>query len=122
MTTNIQIAEAYYSNILKGQKKEIPTFYHPDIEFITPLSELQGISSVAKAASGFSDAIQELKFRAKFENIDRVMMACDVLFKGSSELLKTAILMDFENEKIRRIECFYDGSKVLEAEKKQIFS
>jgi len=121
MLNKVHIAEAYYAAIQEGRKNDIPSFYHPNVSFMTPLGASEGSKAVAQAASGFSDALKEMVFRAKVGQGDKVMLACDVTFKGSHEPLKTAVLLDFEGDKIRRIECFYDGSQVAEAERKQIF-
>ena len=121
MNTNLQIAENYYAAIQEGRKTDIPGFYHSEVSFSTPLGNATGVEDVAQMASGFSDALAEMTFRAKAGNDSQVMLACDVTFKGMPDPLATAVLLDFDNGKIRKIECFYDGSKVAEAERKQIF-
>lgn len=115
------MATAYYKAIEEGRKNDIPHFYHPEIEFTTPLGHLKGVTAVTGAAQGFSDAIRKLCFRTKIEQENEVMMVCDAFFNGADKALKTAIWMIFEETKIRKIECFYDPSEVKEGERKKIF-
>lgn len=112
--TNETLAEAYY--IAMGQKNPagMEKHLHSNVQFISPFAQLQGKESVIDAAKKFMALFQTLTIRTKFssndfDSNDQVMVVYDVAFPAPIGNIPTAALLTFQEERITKIELFFDG-------------
>lgn len=120
-SSNIAIAEAYYTAMKNNDVTTLEAFLHPNVEFTGPLATLSGKEAVVEAARNFIAHLEDLKFRAKLGEEDQVMLALDVEFPSPVGKFPTAVFMNFQDSLISRIELFYDG-RILETKQEDIFS
>ncbi len=107
---NLQVAESYYSAMLAKDFDTMSSYLHDEVRFIGPLAEMQGKETVVIAAKNLSQILDKIKIRSKFANGNQIMLAYDFLFPTLNLNLRSAVLMDFKNGQIAKIELFYDGS------------
>lgn len=120
-TSNVALAEEYYTLIGEKNAEGIKKYLHPDVELYGPLAVLKGKETVFKAASNFINMIKSLTIRAKFGAGDQAMIVCDSVIPGMAESFPSASLLSFRDELIVRIELFYDGGRLVE-KKEEVFS
>jgi len=82
---------------------------HPDIHFVAPMGESTGKEAVLEAVKRFLTVIKKIEIREKFGYDDKVMLVYDLIYGESSTLCRTAVLMNFENNLILKLELFYDA-------------
>ena len=63
----------------------------------------------------------DIKIRSKFAHQNQIMLAYDFMFPQAFGKLRAAVLMEFTNQLISKIELFYDG-RPFEDKKSEIFS
>ena len=119
--SNLTIAETYYHQMLKKNFAAMEECLHPDVSFIGPLAKMSGKNAVVEAAKNLSSILDDIKIRAKFSSGNQIMLAYDFMFPESIGKLRAAVLMEFENQLISKIELFYDG-RPFEQKKKDIFT
>jgi ketosteroid isomerase-like protein len=113
--SNLDIAEAYYSAVQSGDYEKMGSYLANDVKYSDPQWPLKGKDQVWPIANSFSAAVNRLKTEAKFTNNDhQVMLVHDVLFHKSDRPMKTAVLMSFDQGRIKEIELFADTSQHLE--------
>ena len=105
---NIATAIAYYDAYNKKDIVSITRYSHPDIHFIAPMGESNGRDSVLEAVKRFLTVIKKIEIREKFSFNDQVMLVYDLIYGESSALCRTAVLMNFKENLITRLELFYD--------------
>ena len=120
-TTNLTIAETYYNQMLKKNFDEMEQCLHSDVHFISPLAEMHGKDNVVTAAKNLSAILVDIKIRSKFSTDNQIMFAYDFIFPEPICKLRAAVLMEFQNHLISKIELFFE-TKPFEAKKKGIFS
>lgn len=106
---NLNIAEKYYENMLNKKFESMAECLEPNVIFIGPLSEMSGKDNVASAAKNLMEILMNINIRAKFSAGNQVMMAYDFTFPEPVGNLRASVLMDFNSDKISKIELFYDG-------------
>ena len=118
---NLKVAENYYSAMLKKDFDTMESYIHENVHFIGPLAEMHGKDAVVSAAKNLSQILGDIKIRSKFASGNQIMFAYDFIFPEPIGKLKAAVLMEFMNQLISKIELFYDG-RPFEEKKSEIFS
>lgn len=106
---HLNIAESYYEAMLKKNFDTMASYLHENIQFIGPLSEMQGKEPVVNAAKNLSQILLNIHIRSKFSFDNQIMLAYDFIFPEPIGKLRAAVLMEFINDTISKIELFYDG-------------
>ncbi len=118
---NLKVAENYYSALLKKDFDTMSNYLHENVHFIGPLAEMHGKDKVVSAAKNLSQILGNIKIRSKFAHQNQIMLAYDFMFPEPIGKLRSAVLMEFMDDLISKIELFYDG-KPFEEKKSKIFS
>ncbi len=79
-----------------------------DVSLIGPLSSFEGKASVVEAAQGLRRVLEGIEIRAKFQAGSQIMLAYDFFFPAPIGKLRSAVLMDFKEKRIVKIELFFD--------------
>ncbi len=119
-STNLALAENYYRHMLAKNFDAMAECLHSDIEFIGPLSEMRGRKPVAEAARNLSAILHNIEIRSRFSDGNQIMFAYDLIFPDPIGKLRAAVLMDFRENLIAKIELFYDA-RPFEERKSEIF-
>lgn len=117
----LKTAESYYCAMLKKDFDTMASYLHDNIHFIGPLAEMRGKEAVVAAAKGLTKILQDICIRSKFKSENQIMFAYDFMFPEPIGKLRAAVLMEFTDQLISKIELFYDG-RPFEAKKNEIFS
>lgn len=107
-TSNLMIAQKYYAAMNHKDLATATSYLHPDVEFLSPFLEIKGKEKVIDAVSGFMQSFNMISIRAKFESDNQVMLVYDVAFHESAFTIRSAVLLDFKEDLIARIELFFD--------------
>ena len=118
---NLKVAESYYSAMLKKDFDTMASYLHDNVHFIGPLAEMHGKDAVVSAAKNLSQILQDICIRSKFNAQNQIMFAYDFMFPAPIGKLRAAVLMEFTDQLISKIELFYDG-RPFEEKKSKIFS
>jgi hypothetical protein len=118
---HLKVAENYYNAMLSKDFDTMACYLHEKIHFIGPLAEMHGKDPVVLAAKNFSQILQDIKIRSKFEHQNQIMFAYDFMLAEPIGHLRSAVLMEFTNQLISKIELFYDA-RPFEEKKNEIFS
>ena len=105
---NLAIAEMYYTAMNNKNFETIEQLIHPDIVFISPLTELKEKSAVLQAVRGFTQAFRSLSIRKKFQKGSNVMLVIDTIFPEPIGYLRTASLLTIKHDQIKKVELFFD--------------
>ena len=108
-TNNIKIVKSYYQNMLAKNFDAMAEYLHEEVHLISPLSEVRGRDNVVDAAKNLAAILENIVFNAKFSSDNQVMVAYDFMFAGAIGKLRSAGLIDFKDDKIIKINLFYDG-------------
>jgi ketosteroid isomerase-like protein len=108
MTTNLYIAQQYYNSLIAKDFETMSSYLDDTIYFISPLTKLQGKEAVISAAQELAEKLDKINIRAQFEQGDEIMMAYDFIFTKLNFTLRVAVLMNFQNSLITKIELFFD--------------
>jgi SnoaL-like domain len=120
-TSNVALAEEYYTLFGEKNAEGIKKYLHADVELHGPLGTAKGKEAVFETTSNFINVIKSLKIRAKFGAGDQVMIVHDSDIPGIVDSFPGAVLLNFHDGLIIRIELFYDGGSIVE-KKEEIFS
>ena len=107
--SHLDIAEKYYAHMLNKNFDNMAECLHPDVIFIGPLAKMSGKEAVVSAAKNLSQILKSIEIRSKFSSGNQIMLAYDFMFPAPIEKLRAAVLMDYKNDQISKIELFYDG-------------
>ena len=118
--SNLAIAESYYHHMLQKDFEKMASCLHDEVQLISPLAEIFGKASVVSSAQNLMQILMDIKIRSKFSSGDSIMFAYDFLFPDPIGKLRSAVLMEFQNHLISKIELFYDG-RPFEEKKDTIF-
>jgi hypothetical protein len=118
---NLKVAESYYRSMLDKDFDTMSSCLHENVLFIGPLAEMQERDAVVSAAKNLSQILVDIKIRSKFAHQNQIMFAYDFIFPEPIGKLRAAVLMEFTNQLISKIELFYDG-RPFEEKKSEIFS
>ena len=119
--SNLTVATNYYHEMLQKNFDAMASYLHQDVTFIGPLAEMSGKAAVVSAAKNLSQILGDIKIRAKLASGNQIMFAYDFMFPEPIGKLRAAVLMEFTNQLISKIELFYDG-RPFEEKKDEIFS
>ena len=120
--SNLMVAETYYHQMLQKNFDAMEACLDSDVHFIGPLAEISGKTRVVEAAKNLSHILGNIEIRAKFSFGNQIMFAYDFIFPEPIGKLRAAVLMEFKNKLIAKIEVFYDGRLFSEEKKGEIFS
>lgn len=116
----LKSGESYYKAMLAKDFDKMASFLHEEVVFIGPLAEMKGKESVVVAAKNLSQILKDIEFRSRFSSGKQIMFAYDFLFPEPIGKLRSAVLMEFTDQLISKIELFYDG-RPFEKKKNEIF-
>lgn len=109
---NLEIADAYYLAMNNKDKNGMERLLHPDVKFISPITELIGKKAVLKWIEDFLPKFESAIVRAKFANEHQAMLAYDLVFPAPIGRYRAASLIDFQDGLIRKIELFFDTGPI----------
>lgn len=118
---NLTSAESYYNAMLEKDFVKMASFLHDSVHFIGPLAEMYGKDAVVSAARNFGRVLEGIHIRSRFTNHNQVMLAYDMVLPKPIGNFRAAVLMEFTDYLISKIELFYDG-RPFEEKKNEIFS
>ena len=118
---NLKVAENYYNSMLAKDFDKMAGYLYNDVHFIGPLAEMHGKDAVVTAAKNFGGILQDIQIRSRFSSGNQIMFAYDMIVPEPIGTFRAAVLMEFTNRLISKIELFYDASP-FEEKKSQIFS
>jgi len=119
-TDNLTIAESYYNAMLAKDFDKMASYLHDNVHFIGPLAEMHGKNAVVTAAKNFGGILQDIQIRSRFADGDQIMFAYDMVVPAPIGEFRAAVLMEFTDGFISKIELFYDASPFQE-KKSEIF-
>ena len=120
-TYNISIVEAYYNAMEKKDVARMGNYLHSDVQFIGPLDTKTGKEAVLQAAKHFCVLFKTITIRTKCSSGNDVMLAYDFDFPPPIGKFRAAVLINIEDDLIRKIELFYDPRPLID-KKDNIFS
>ena len=118
---NLKVSEHYYNSMLAKDFDKMAGYLHNDVYFIGPLAEMHGKESVVSAAKNFGGILQDIQIRSRFSSDNQIMFAYDMVVPVPIGKFRAAVLMEFTDQLISKIELFYDASP-FEEKKSEIFS
>jgi hypothetical protein len=119
-TDNLNLAENYYNAMLAKDFDKMANYLHNNVQFIGPLAEMQGKEPIVTAAKNFGGILQDIQIRSRFASHDQIMFAYDMVVPAPIGKFRAAVLMEFTDRLISKIELFYDASPFQE-KKSEIF-
>jgi hypothetical protein len=119
-TDNLSLAESYYNAMLSKDFDKMASYLHDNVHFIGPLAEMHGKDAVVTAAKNFAGILQDIQIRSRFSSNHRIMFAYDMVVPAPIGKFRAAVLMEFTDRLISKIELFYDASPFQE-KKSEIF-
>jgi hypothetical protein len=118
---NLKSAENYYNAMLAKDFHKMTSYLHNDVHFIGPLAEMHGKDNIVTAAKNFGGILQDIQIRSRFAVDNQIMFAYDMIVPVPIGKFRAAVLMEFTDRLISKIELFYDASP-FEEKKSEIFS
>jgi len=118
---SLKSAENYYNAMLAKDFDKMTSYLHNEVHFIGPLAEMHGKDAVVSAAKNFSEILQDIQIRSQFSSDNQIMFAYDMVVPVPIGKFRAAVLMEFTDRLISKIELFYDASP-FEEKKSEIFS
>jgi hypothetical protein len=118
---NLKSAENYYNAMLAKDFDKMTSYLHDNVHFIGPLAEMHGKEAVVSAAKNFGGILQDIQIRSRFSSGSQIMLAYNMIVPAPIGKFRAAVLMEFTDQLISKIELFYDASP-FEEKKSEIFS
>jgi hypothetical protein len=103
-------AEKYYQLVSEKNVEGIKDFLDTHVEFYSPLSSLKGKEAVVQATTGFMHSFSVLKIKEKFGSKDKALIIYHIDIPELVKDFPGASLLTFYQDKIVRIELFFDAS------------
>lgn len=119
-TDNLIFAESYYNGMLAKDFDKMAGYLHDNVHFIGPLAEMHGKEPIVAAAKNFAGVLQDIQIRSRFAGGNQIMLAYDMVVLVPIGKFRAAVLMEFTDRLISKIELFYNASP-FEAKKKENF-
>lgn len=107
---NVAIAKTFYTAFGEKNIETMEKYLHPDVQLITPLSQLQGKEAYLEAVTNFMAFFKALTIRAAFGEEDQALIVYDLDCSPFIENASAAALMTFQDGLIIRNELFHDTS------------
>jgi hypothetical protein len=120
-TDTLTIAESYYNAMLAKDFDKMASHLHNNVHFIGPLAQMSGKDAVVTAAKNFGGILQDIQIRARFASGNQIMFAYDMTLPAPIGKFRAAVLMEFMDGLISKIELFYDA-RPFEEKKNEIFN
>lgn len=117
---NLAIAESYYNAMLAKDFDKMAGYLHNNVYFTGPLAEMHGKDAVVTAAKNFGGILQDIQIRSRFAAEDQIMFAYDMVVPAPIGKFRAAVLMEFTDRLISKIELFYDA-RPFEEKRSKIF-
>ena len=117
---NLKVAENYYNSMLAKDFDKMEDYLGDHIHFIGPLAEMHGKEAVVAAARNFGAILQDIQIRSRFASDNQIMFAYDMVVPAPICKFRAAVLMEFLDGLIAKIELFYDASP-FQDKKSEIF-
>ena len=118
---NLKVAENYYNSMLAKDFDKMASYLHDNVHFIGPLAKIHEKDAVVLAAKNFGGILQDIQIRSRFSSGNQIMFAYDMIVPAPIDKFRAAVLMEFTDRLISKIELFYDASP-FEKKKSEIFS
>lgn len=106
---NLTIAKAYYLAVNNKNLSDVEKYLHPNIQLISPFTNIMGKESVLNAVKGFMTVFKTLTIRTECGSEDQVMLVYNLDCPAPIGFLAAAVLMNFKDDLIVRIELFFDA-------------
>jgi len=119
-TDNLNLAENYYNAMLAKDFDKMANYLHNNVQFIGPLAEMKGKDNLVAAAKNFGGMLHDIQIRSRFTAGNQIMFAYDMVVPAPIGKFRAAVLMEFTDRLISKIELFYDASPFQE-KKSEIF-
>ena len=107
---NLTVATSYYGAMLKKDFVAMAGYLAEDVCFVSPFAKIDGKEAVLNAAKNFGETLQDIQIRAKFTKGNQAMLAYDMQLPAPVGQFRAAVLMDFGNSQITKIELFFDSA------------
>jgi hypothetical protein len=107
---NLTIAESYYNAMLAKDFHKMAIYLHDNVYFIGPLAQMHGKEPIVTAAKNFGGILQDIQIRSRFSSDNQIMFAYDMVVPAPIGKFRAAVLMEFTDRLISKIELFYDAS------------
>ena len=117
---NLSLTSSYYNAMLAKDFDKMASYLHDNVHFIGPLAEMHGKDAVVTAAKNFGGILQDIQIRSRFAAGDQIMLAYDIVAPAPIGKFRAAVLMEFTNRLISKIELFYD-TRPFQEKKNEIF-
>jgi hypothetical protein len=108
-TDNLSLAESYYNAMLAKDFDRMAGYLHDNVHFIGPLAEMQGKDTIVTAAKNFGKVLHNIQIRARFSSDNQIMLAYDMVVSAPIGKFRAAVMMEFTDQLISKIELFYDA-------------
>ena len=118
---NLKSAKNYYKAMLAKDFDKMASYLHDNVHFIGPLAEMHGKEAVVSVAKNFGGILQDIQIRSRFSSGNQIMFAYNMIVPAPIGKFRAAVLMEFTDQLISKIELFYDASP-FEEKKSEIFS
>lgn len=112
-TNNLASAENYYNAMKEKNFTQMAIYLHKNVQLVSPLAQIHGKEAVVIAAENFGKILQDIKIRAKFAAGPQIMLAYNMTLPEPIGNFPAAVLMDFLDNLIVKIELFYDPGPIL---------
>lgn len=117
---NLKSAENYYKAMLAKDFDKMTSYLHDNVHFIGPLADMHEKDAVVEAAKNFGGILQDIQIRSRFATHNQTMFAYDMVVSAPIGKFRAAVLMEFTDRLISKIELFYDA-RPFEEKKSEIF-
>jgi len=107
--TNLEIAQAFYTDMSKKNAMDLEKYLHDDIEFTAPLAQTHGKQAYLENVKRFAGFFNSLSIRTICSSDDAATVVYDVNFAEPIGNVPTVALINFNAGLITRIELFYDA-------------
>lgn len=105
---NLITAKAYYLAVNEKNLPEVEKYLHPQIKFMSPYANIEGRENMLNAVKRFMTIVRKLTVRTGCGSGDQVMLVYDLESPEPIGASKAAVLMNFEDGLISRLELFFD--------------
>lgn len=114
---NLDIAESYYNAMVAKDFDKMAGYLHDNAHFTSPLAEMHGKDQIVAAAKNFGGILQGIQIRSRFASGNQIMLAYDMVVPAPIGKFRAAVLMEFTESLISKIELFYDTEPFSRKEK-----
>ena len=111
---NIKLAEQHYKNMVDHNFDAMEEYIDNEIELFGPFGKTTGKVDVIAGAKMFASVVSDIKIFEKFSADNKVMLAYEAIFNNNLGSARAAALITFNNDKIVKIELFYDPKPFIE--------